>query len=109
MICCLIRDLKMSTEPHAGDLHDEPPSVMLAIGIIQPSAGRSASVVDRFIGADEVIIKPLRGVLAHMPEYVGASIMGDGKTVLVVNTKRLFFLQGAAAIARNATNPFHIS
>jgi two-component system chemotaxis sensor kinase CheA len=50
-------------------------------------------VVDRFVGEAEVVIKPLTGVLASVAEFVGAAIMGDGKTVLVVNTERLFTLQ----------------
>jgi chemotaxis protein histidine kinase CheA len=45
------------------------------------------------VGEAEVVIKPLTGVLASVAEFVGAAIMGDGKTVLVVNTERLFTLQ----------------
>jgi chemotaxis protein histidine kinase CheA len=37
-------------------------------------------------------------VLAKVPEYVGAAIMGDGKTVLVVNPERLFSLPHAAQV-----------
>jgi chemotaxis protein histidine kinase CheA len=40
-------------------------------------------------------------VLAKVPEYVGATIMGDGKTVLVVNTERLFSLQRPAALEQH--------
>ncbi len=39
-------------------------------------------------------------MLAKVPEYVGAAIMGDGKTVLVVNTERLFSLQRPTAMAQ---------
>jgi two-component system chemotaxis sensor kinase CheA len=87
------------------DAGNEPPPELLAIGIIEAMSGPYALIVDRFIGEVEVVVKPLSGVLAHMPEYVGASIMGDGKTVLVVNTERLFSLQTAGAIARNAPVP----
>ena len=82
--------------PYAEAMSDQAASAMLAIGIIEASAGPYALLVDRFIGEVEVVIKPLKGVLADMPEYVGASIMGDGKTVLVVNTERLFSLQDPA-------------
>ena len=50
---------------------------------------------DQFLGEVEVVVKPLNGVLAKVPEYAGAAIMGDGRTVLVVNTERLFSLQRA--------------
>jgi len=45
------------------------------------------------LGKVEPVVKPLSGVLARTTEYVGAAIMGDGKTVLVVNTERLLSLQ----------------
>jgi len=41
------------------------------------------------------VVKPLSGVLAHMPRIRGAAIMGNGKTVLVVNTERLLSLGNA--------------
>jgi two-component system chemotaxis sensor kinase CheA len=71
----------------------------LAVAIIEAASGPYGLVVDHFLGEVEIVVKPLNGVLAKVPEYVGAAIMGDGKTVLVVNTERLFTLQRSAAIA----------
>ena len=73
----------------------------LAVAIIETASGPYGLVVDHFLGEVEIVVKPLNGVLAQVPEYVGAAIMGNGKTVLVVNTERLFSLQGPAAIAQN--------
>ncbi len=73
----------------------------LAVAIIEAASGPYGLVVDHFLGEVEIVVKPLNGVLAQVPEYVGAAIMGDGKTVLVVNTERLFALQRAAATAQN--------
>ena len=71
----------------------------LAVAIIEAASGPYGLVVDHFLGEVEIVVKPLNGVLAKVPEYVGAAIMGDGKTVLVVNTERLFSLQRPATIA----------
>ena len=71
----------------------------LAVAIIEAASGPYGLVVDHFLGEVEIVVKPLNGVLAKVPEYVGAAIMGDGKTVLVVNTERLFSLQRSAAMA----------
>jgi two-component system chemotaxis sensor kinase CheA len=73
----------------------------LAVAIIEAASGPYGLVVDHFLGEVEVVVKPLNGVLAQVPEYVGAAIMGDGKTVLVVNTERLFSLQRPVAISQN--------
>ena len=65
----------------------------LAVAIIETASGPYGLVVDHFLGEVEIVVKPLNGALAKVPEYVGAAIMGNGKTVLVVNTERLFSLQ----------------
>jgi chemotaxis protein histidine kinase CheA len=70
----------------------------LAVAIIEAASGPYGLVVDNFLGEVEIVVKPLNGVLARVPEYVGAAIMGDGKTVLVVNTERLFSLQRPATM-----------
>jgi two-component system chemotaxis sensor kinase CheA len=71
----------------------------LAVAIIDTASGPYGLVVDHFLGEVEIVIKPLNGVLAKVREYVGAAIMGNGKTVLVVNTERLFSLKSPAATA----------
>lgn len=68
------------------------------MAIIDATTGPYGLVVDYFLGEVEVVVKPLNGVLAKVPEYVGAAIMGDGKTVLVVNPERLFSLPHAAQV-----------
>jgi len=71
----------------------------LAVAIIETAAGPYGLVVDHFLGEVEIVVKPLNGVLAKVQEYIGAAIMGNGKTVLVVNTERLFSLQRSTASA----------
>jgi two-component system chemotaxis sensor kinase CheA len=77
----------------------------LAVVLIEATSGSYGLVVDRFVGEVEVVATPLSGVLATMPEYVGAAIMGDGKTVLVVNTERLFSLQRSPMTHRSVLSP----
>jgi two-component system chemotaxis sensor kinase CheA len=74
----------------------------LAIAIIETAGGPYGLVVDHFLGEVEIVVKPLSGVLAKMQEYIGAAIMGDGKTVLVVNTERLFSLQRSGKMSGEA-------
>jgi two-component system chemotaxis sensor kinase CheA len=64
----------------------------LAVAVIDAASGPYGIVVDRFIGEVEIVVKPLSGVLANMPEYVGSAIMGDGATALVLNTETLLQL-----------------
>jgi len=48
-----------------------------------------ALLADRVIEAREVIIKPLSGLLARLHRFSGATILGDGSVVLILNPSAL--------------------
>lgn len=59
--------------------------------VLIASAGeRRALVVDRVIGRQEVVVKPLGSALADMPGYSGATILGDGRVMLILDPRTLF-------------------
>jgi two-component system chemotaxis sensor kinase CheA len=75
--------------------HTEDAQADIAVAVIDVASGPYGLIVDRFVGEVEIVVKPLGGPLAKVPEYAGAAIMGDGKTVLVVNTEALFSLDNS--------------
>jgi len=48
-------------------------------------------LVDRFVSEEQVVVKPLTGGLEKRDEFLGATIMGDGRVVLVLNPKQIAF------------------
>jgi two-component system chemotaxis sensor kinase CheA len=59
-------------------------------GIVISSGGRRTVVTcDTLLGAEEVVIKPLGPLLASVPGYLGASILGDGRIALLVEPAML--------------------
>lgn len=46
-------------------------------------------VVDDLIGQQEIVIKKLTGVLSKMKEYLGATILGNGEIVLILDIGNL--------------------
>ncbi|MFZ5928006.1 MAG: Hpt domain-containing protein [Acidobacteriota bacterium] len=48
-----------------------------------------ALLVDRVIEAREVVIQPLTGLLASLNRFSGATILGDGSVVLILNPSAL--------------------
>jgi two-component system chemotaxis sensor kinase CheA len=70
-----------------------PVSVVLA----EQDGGYTGLAVDRLIGANEVVIKPLGLPLKNIPGLTGATIMGDGRTVLVLDVKALLAQQEVEA------------
>ncbi len=59
-------------------------------GIVISSGGRrTVGTCDALLGAEEVVIKPLGPLLASVPGYLGASILGDGRIALLVEPATL--------------------
>jgi two-component system chemotaxis sensor kinase CheA len=72
------------------DLLSMPPTTAPATGpvlIVSVSSGRVAVRVDRLIGEQEAVVKPLGGVLANVPGYLGATLLGDGSIGLIVDPR----------------------
>jgi two-component system chemotaxis sensor kinase CheA len=66
---------------------DEAPVVVMS-----SSGRRMGLIVDDFIRRQEMVIKPLAPYLASLPGISGASIMGDGGVVLILDPNELMHL-----------------
>jgi two-component system chemotaxis sensor kinase CheA len=53
---------------------------------------RIGLVVDRVIGEQEIVVKPLQGSLADAPGVAGATILGDGRVALILDPAALIRL-----------------
>ena len=66
---------------------DELPVVVVSTG-----GRRMGIIVDAFIRRQEMVIKPLAPYLASLPGISGASILGDGGVVLILDPAELLML-----------------
>jgi len=61
--------------------------------VVVHAAGKHLGViVDKFLRRQEIVIKPLAPYLASLPGLSGATIMGDGKVVLILDPLELVHL-----------------
>nr|MBF0220909.1 hybrid sensor histidine kinase/response regulator [Desulfobulbaceae bacterium] len=42
-------------------------------------------IIDKVIGSEEIVIKPMHSFLQHLPIYSGVTIMGDGEMALILD------------------------
>jgi two-component system chemotaxis sensor kinase CheA len=63
------------------ELHDDEKCIVL----MNASGRRYALLVDRLVGEEQVVVKPLSGGLEKNADFLGATIMGDGRVVLMLN------------------------
>ncbi len=66
--------------------------------LLREGGGRAAVLVDEVIGNREVIIKGVGPQLSGVPGILGATALGDGRSVLILNPVQLAH-RGEAAIA----------
>ncbi|MES2012521.1 MAG: response regulator, partial [Pseudomonadota bacterium] len=69
---------------HIAQHHSYTPVILLRSGTY-----RSAVHVDEVMGNQEVVMKPMGTQLAHVPGMIGATVLGDGAIVLVINPVQL--------------------
>jgi two-component system chemotaxis sensor kinase CheA len=57
--------------------------------VVDAEAGAAGLEVEKFGGRADVILRPLTGVLAGMPCYLGSALLGDGSVLLVLDVHAL--------------------
>ena len=70
----------------------------LSVVVISAAGRRMGIIVDAFVRRQEVVIKPLAPYLAALPGISGASIMGDGGVVLILDPAELLQLAVQEAV-----------
>lgn len=83
---------------HLPQAHLYTPVILMRSG-----AYRTALHVDEVIGNQEVVMKPMGTQLSYVPGMIGASVLGDGAIVLVINAVQLANREVLAAGAIRAT------
>ena len=68
--------------------------------IVESDGARAALLVDRLVGQQQVVVKSLDANFRRVPGIAGATIMGDGKVAMILDTAHIIGnAQGAPARA----------
>lgn len=68
----------------------KPPPAMQSVLITNAGDRRVGLIVDRLLGQEEVVIKPLGRRLEDLPGFAGATITGDGDIALIIDVPSLY-------------------
>ncbi len=69
----------------------------LTLLIMKVGANRLGVIVDRIQRKEEIVVKPLADYLAAIPGLAGASILGDGRSILILEPSELLSLASGPA------------
>jgi two-component system chemotaxis sensor kinase CheA len=92
-VCRLKQLLKSAAPDNEADEADG-----LSVVVVSAGGRRMGIIVDSFVRRQEVVIKPLAPYLASLPGISGASIMGDGGVVLILDPAELLQLAVQEAV-----------
>lgn len=92
-VCRLKHLLKSASPDNAAEEADG-----LSVVVVSAAGRRMGIIVDSFVRRQEVVIKPLAPYLASLPGISGASIMGDGGVVLILDPAELLQLAVQEAV-----------
>jgi two-component system chemotaxis sensor kinase CheA len=86
------RTMKEEEMVHRLSGRDERPSITpyISIVIVEAASKKAGLVVDSLLGQQDVVVKPLTGILSAMKNISGATILGTGKVALIVDVPSLF-------------------
>ena len=70
---------------------------VLSVVVIQDGERRLGLVVDRMLERQEVVIKPLGSYLGDIKGISGATIMGDGSVILILDPHEIYILATSKA------------
>ncbi|MCL1893114.1 MAG: chemotaxis protein CheA [Holophagaceae bacterium] len=85
------------SDEHQADIPKVNPPSGIPVVVVSAGGRRMGLVVDAFVKRQEMVIKPLASYLASLPGISGASIMGDGGVVLILDPAELITLAVQAA------------
>ncbi len=78
--------------------HDLPnKDDVLNIAILQSSGVRFGLVVDEVLNMQEIVVKPMGPLLKAVPDFGGATILGDGRVALILDIDGIALQSGLVA------------
>jgi chemotaxis protein histidine kinase CheA len=94
--CCLLRGVTLPLY-HLARLLGQPAvaaaaSTSLEVVVLTDGVHRIGLIVERVLGRPEVFIRDIHPDLVRLPGVGGASILGDGRVVIIVDCENLFEL-----------------
>jgi len=70
----------------------EPPAIAasnagsdVVVAIVAVGAATLGIVVDRAFDTEEIVVKPVASILRHIPIFGGATILGDGSVIMILD------------------------
>ncbi|MDR3358375.1 MAG: Hpt domain-containing protein [Desulfovibrio sp.] len=78
---------------------------VLSVVVIHDNERRLGLVVDRLLERQEIVIKPLGAYLGDLKGISGATIMGDGSVILILDPHEIYIMATSKAASMSGADP----
>jgi two-component system chemotaxis sensor kinase CheA len=68
---------------------ETPEDVEVPVLVLRAGAANAGLVIDAFRERMEAIVRPLEGVLTGLPHFIGTTLLGDGRVLLILDVAEL--------------------
>jgi len=82
----VLRSRSQQTNPR-DTIQRDPDRTLFAV--VRAGSRRFGLIVDSVLTSEEIVVKPLHSNLRRLTMYSGATVLGDGRVALIVNTEGL--------------------
>jgi len=76
---------KIAEDHRTGNSEDES----LNFAVLKVGESRFGLIIDRVLGTEEIVVKPMHQALKSVRIYSGATVMGDGKVALILDAEEI--------------------
>lgn len=76
---------RLMAETDAADFEARVGARRISFAVVRIGARRFGLVVDRILGTEEIVVKPMHPALSKLKCYSGATIMGDGTVAMILD------------------------
>lgn len=72
----------------------------LNFGVLKAGGSKFGLIIDKIIGTEEIVVKPMHPAVKDIGCYAGATVMGDGKVALILDAQGIARQTGIATEGR---------
>ncbi|MDH5511075.1 MAG: hybrid sensor histidine kinase/response regulator [Nitrospinota bacterium] len=78
---------KDTSAPDEGTQAESIKGRSMNFGVLKAGANRFGLIIDKIIGTEEIVVKPMHPAVKDIGCYSGATVMGDGKVALILDVQ----------------------
>lgn len=83
----IMENARLDLEAKKETSSDNANKVSMSFAVLKVGNNRYGLIVDRILGTEEIVVKPMHQAVKDLNCYAGATVMGDGRVALILDVQ----------------------